>query len=117
MFGDRPLPVLIGAALVGGTVGIGSVIATPPGRAVAADTVEAVAVKTGLQRARAPQAGDFWPGCNAARAAGTAPIYRDEPGYRPEMDGDDDGVACEPYTGGGGGGFSHVRRFRRSRRR
>ncbi|WP_368407061.1 excalibur calcium-binding domain-containing protein [Asticcacaulis currens] len=24
-------------------------------------------------------------------------IYRWEPGYRPEMDGDDDGAACEPW--------------------
>ncbi|MCC2978485.1 excalibur calcium-binding domain-containing protein [Sphingomonas sp. PL-96] len=35
-------------------------------------------------------------GCNAARAAGAAPIYRGTPGYRPEMDGDSDGIACEP---------------------
>jgi hypothetical protein len=36
-------------------------------------------------------------GCDAARAAGAAPIYRGQPGYRPEMDGDGDGIACEPY--------------------
>jgi hypothetical protein len=35
-------------------------------------------------------------GCNEARAAGAAPIYRGEPGYRSEMDGDGDGIACEP---------------------
>ncbi|MCK0533357.1 excalibur calcium-binding domain-containing protein [Sphingobium sp. MAH-33] len=50
-------------------------------------------------RARAPQAGDYWPGCNSARAAGTAPIYDGEPGYREEMDGDGDGIACEPHHG------------------
>lgn len=54
-------------------------------------------VKAGILRARPPQAGDYWRGCNEARAAGTAPIYRDEPGYRPEMDGDGDGIACEPH--------------------
>ncbi|MCP3732501.1 excalibur calcium-binding domain-containing protein [Sphingomonas sp. MG17] len=32
-----------------------------------------------------------------ASAAGAAPIRRGEPGYRQEMDGDFDGVACEPY--------------------
>lgn len=48
-------------------------------------------------RASAPPAGAYYPGCNAARAAGVAPIYRGEPGYRPELDGDDDGVACEPH--------------------
>ena len=47
-------------------------------------------------RRRAPQAGDSWGGCNSARAAGTAPIYAGEPGYRSGMDGDGDGIACEP---------------------
>lgn len=37
--------------------------------------------------------------CDDARAAGAAPLYRGQPGYRAEMDGDDDGVACEPYRG------------------
>jgi len=39
----------------------------------------------------------YYPNCSAARAAGAAPISRGEPGYREEMDGDGDGVACEPY--------------------
>lgn len=39
----------------------------------------------------------YYRNCDAARAAGVAPIYRGAPGYRPEMDGDDDGIACEPY--------------------
>lgn len=42
----------------------------------------------------------YYAGCNEARAAGAAPIYAGEPGYRPEMDGDGDGIACEPYRGG-----------------
>lgn len=37
--------------------------------------------------------------CAEARAAGAAPLYRGQPGYRPQMDGDNDGVACEPYRG------------------
>ena len=39
----------------------------------------------------------YYPGCNAARAAGAAPIHAGEPGYREEMDGDGDGIACEPH--------------------
>ncbi len=35
-------------------------------------------------------------GCNEVRAAGKAPLYEGDPGYRPEMDGDGDGIACEP---------------------
>jgi hypothetical protein len=38
----------------------------------------------------------YYPGCDVARAAGAAPIYQGQPGYRPEMDGDSDGIACEP---------------------
>jgi hypothetical protein len=33
--------------------------------------------------------------CSEARAAGAAPLRRGEPGYRPAMDRDNDGVACE----------------------
>jgi hypothetical protein len=41
----------------------------------------------------------YYSGCREVRAAGAAPLYRGEPGYRPEMDGDSDGIACEPYRG------------------
>ncbi|MDX3908230.1 MAG: excalibur calcium-binding domain-containing protein [Sphingobium sp.] len=39
----------------------------------------------------------YYAGCDDARAAGVAPISRGQPGYREGMDGDLDGVACEPY--------------------
>jgi hypothetical protein len=41
----------------------------------------------------------YYPGCNAVRAAGKAPLYWGQPGYREEMDGDEDGIACEPHRG------------------
>jgi hypothetical protein len=41
----------------------------------------------------------YFSGCAEARAAGAAPIYRGQPGYREAMDGDSDGIACEPYRG------------------
>lgn len=46
-------------------------------------------------------AGSSWsyPNCRAARAAGAAPLYIGQPGYGPHMDGDGDGIACEPYHG------------------
>ncbi|MCH7627734.1 MAG: excalibur calcium-binding domain-containing protein [Proteobacteria bacterium] len=53
----------------------------------------------GLVRKRLPQQGDRWSGCDPARAAGTAPIYSGEPGYRAGLDGDGDGIACEPKRG------------------
>lgn len=44
-----------------------------------------------------PASGSYFRNCKEARAAGAAPIYRGQPAYRPEMDGDGDGIACEPY--------------------
>jgi len=39
----------------------------------------------------------YYAGCNEVRALGKAPLYSDQPGYRIEMDGDHDGIACEPH--------------------
>ncbi|ODU25725.1 MAG: calcium-binding protein [Sphingopyxis sp. SCN 67-31] len=50
-------------------------------------------------RGRKPQDGDYWRRCADARAAGVAPIYRGQPGYRDGLDADADGIACEPYRG------------------
>lgn len=45
--------------------------------------------------------GNSWsyPNCRTARAAGAAPLYAGQPGYGAHMDGDGDGIACEPYHG------------------
>ena len=50
----------------------------------------------------APAPSSYAPGlsfanCGEAWSAGAAPIQSWEPAYRPEMDGDGDGVACEPF--------------------
>jgi hypothetical protein len=37
----------------------------------------------------------YYPNCDAARAAGVAPLHRGDPGYDSNLDGDGDGVACE----------------------
>ncbi|MDY6808456.1 MAG: DUF1524 domain-containing protein [Actinomycetota bacterium] len=37
----------------------------------------------------------YYPSCAAARAAGAAPLFVGQPGYRTGLDGDGDGVACE----------------------
>lgn len=88
---------ITGAAVLGAIVGVGSIATTSSGRDKLAATANDVGAAVGVVRRRAPQQGDLWSGCNQARAAGTAPIYRGEPGYREEMDGDGDGEACEPY--------------------
>lgn len=88
-FAGRALAAAIAGGLVVGAVSV------PTVRQQFAEA----SVTLGLARARAPQPGDHWAGCDDARAAGTAPIYAGEPGYRDGMDGDGDGVACEPYRG------------------
>lgn len=37
----------------------------------------------------------YYANCSAAKAAGAAPLYRGNPGYRPALDRDGDGIACE----------------------
>lgn len=37
----------------------------------------------------------YYANCAAVRAAGAAPLYAGQPGYRSKLDGDRDGVACE----------------------
>ena len=41
----------------------------------------------------------YFRSCDEARAAGYKNIRRGEPGYRPGLDRDNDGIACEPYRG------------------
>ncbi|THD38349.1 MAG: excalibur calcium-binding domain-containing protein [Sphingomonas sp.] len=79
---------IVAAAL---TVGAITFLATP--------TLQSVWRTTTMSSAQieATEASVYYAGCNEARAAGAAPIYRGSPGYRPEMDGDGDGIACEPH--------------------
>ena len=48
----------------------------------------------------------YYRNCDAARAAGVAPLHRGDKGYGRHLDRNKDGVACEPShgsTGGSGG--------------
>ncbi len=45
--------------------------------------------------APAPPASAYYANCDAARAAGAAPLYAGQAGYRAALDRDKDGVACE----------------------
>jgi hypothetical protein len=51
---------------------------------------------TGPVAGIAPDRSVHYSGCNEVRAAGKAPLYAGQPGYRTDMDGDLDGIACEP---------------------
>lgn len=95
-FKSAAFHILVGAGALGAVVGAGSIATTAQGRDAIAAATRRAGVAIGAVRERPPQPGDQWGGCNDARAAGTAPIYRGEPGYRSDMDGDGDGVDCEP---------------------
>ena len=56
-------------------------------------TAEEVAARETVERSI------HYSGCNEVRAADKAPLYRGDPGYGKHMDGDSDGIACEPYYG------------------
>jgi hypothetical protein len=86
----RALPPFVLLALLGG---VPAVLAAQAPRA-----------PSGGPAARRPAEGDrggfaYYRNCDAARAAGAAPIRRGEPGYRAALDRDDDGIACEPARG------------------
>jgi hypothetical protein len=52
-------------------------------------------IPSGSERARI-EGSVTYGGCNEVRALGKAPLRAGEPGYRETMDGDGDGIACEP---------------------
>lgn len=56
---------------------------------------------SGVQARHETERSVFYAGCNEVRALGKAPLYAGDPGYRIEMDGDGDGVACEPIQNRG----------------
>jgi hypothetical protein len=88
-----PLSILAASALSFGAVWI----ATSPSTASAAKGSASV----------------YYPNCDAARAAGAAPLRVGDAGYRARLDRDGDGRACEPYKGGNSGSKRGKRRRRR----
>ncbi|WP_093085633.1 excalibur calcium-binding domain-containing protein [Sphingobium sp. AP50] len=59
---------------------------------------QASSLTSALLKRQTPQPAASWSyrNCRDASAAGAAPIYRGQPGYGAHMDGDNDGIACEP---------------------
>lgn len=91
--------LLSAAAALEAMVGVGSIAVGEGGTHRIVSAANSLAANAGMVRAHTPRRRDYWAGCDAARAMGTAPNYRGEPGYRSGMDGDGDGIACEPYRG------------------
>ena len=62
-----------------------------------AEAAQAQAQEQAQQQSQQQDSGSsvYYKNCTAARAAGAAPIYQGQPGYRSALDRDHDGVACE----------------------
>ncbi|WP_309663156.1 excalibur calcium-binding domain-containing protein [Sphingomonas sp.] len=82
------------------TRGNGKTIGVPPSpeeRPAMLDKAWASRSDDSAVTAPAPESAVHYAGCNEVRAAGKAPLYAGDPGYSVTMDGDGDGIACEPY--------------------
>jgi hypothetical protein len=89
-FGQRRVPLVVGILVIG-TAAILAILLverarTPQHQSLTASTRLDAAARTTPFR-----------NCDAARAAGAAPVRRGQPGYGPHLDRDNDGIGCEPY--------------------
>ncbi len=57
------------------------------------------ATLTSTEEAQRIETSVYYAGCHEVRDLGKAPLYAGQPGYREGMDGDHDGIACEPHWG------------------
>jgi hypothetical protein len=75
--------------------------AVPQGVAIAQASGPSVPSGRGSARASASGVSDglYFRSCAEAERAGYSSMAIGTPGYREGLDGDHDGVACEPYTG------------------
>lgn len=97
--GMKTLSILIGAGLFGSVAGLGSIILptlTPEQLAKKAETSARVGARVEASVEAGVEASVYYAGCDEVRLLGKAPLYRGQPGYRSGMDGDNDGIACEP---------------------
>lgn len=66
-------------------------------RSSATAAVSRTIISTTRVTVPAKVAGSAFRNCAEARATGAAPVRRGQPGYGAHLDGDGDGIACEPY--------------------
>lgn len=102
----RALLIPVAAVLVGlaggyawSSLGAGPAKPKPPRATQIAPPPSPEELPTAEDRQWTAEATDtnvYYSGCNEVRAAGKAPLHADDPGYRSDMDGDNDGLACEP---------------------
>ena len=77
---------MLRGALIAGAIAVG-IAGAPVAHAAPSTTTLSPAPTTGSSV--------YYKNCAEACADGVAPIYRGQPGYRPGLDRDGDGIACE----------------------
>jgi hypothetical protein len=77
---------MLRALFLGAVIALGIAVA-PVANATPTTTTTAPAPTSG--------SGTYYKSCKEACAAGVAPIYKGQPGYRSGLDRDGDGIACE----------------------
>ena len=86
--------IVTGVVAIGGLLGIGGSgdKAPEPSQVPATGGVHVTTKPTATPKQST--GGVFYRTCADARKAGKAPLHRGDPGYRPALDKDRDGVAC-----------------------
>jgi hypothetical protein len=95
----RALILLVSAVILGLTGGYGWSKWSKASPAAVANASKGPSAKPGETSAEVEES-VYYADCAAARAAGKAPLYPGQPGYRAELDPQNTGIACQPGAGG-----------------
>jgi len=108
---DRTTFLIAGAVFVGvfvgatalGNLGIRPTVQQAFAQSVPTTTPDVIKTREIVEpapvKARSKPVGNPPRNCAEARRRGIAPMYEGDPNYGEWMDGDGDGIACEPYRG------------------
>ena len=96
----RAIVFLLAAVMLGLTGGYGWSKWSKPSAAAAAFNSRDIPSAKPNQTSQEIEETAYFENCAAARDAGKAPLMSGQPGYRPELDPDGDGIACQPGAGG-----------------
>ena len=91
----RAVLFLLAAVLFGLTGGYAWSIWSKPSAAAVANAVKIPAARPG-QTSHDIEQSVYYASCADVQAAGKAPLYAGQPGYRSELDPDGTGLACPP---------------------
>ena len=95
----RALILLVSAVILGVTGGYAWSNWSKASPAAVANAPKGPSAKPGETSAEVEESA-YYADCDAARAAGKAPLYPGQPGYRKELDPQDTGIACQPSAAG-----------------